>query len=277
MADYWIKLYLEILEDPKMATLPDRLWRRVIELFLLAGKFGKGGELPETRQLAWVLRISTDELEMDLMQIVNTGIIQKTSNGWNVLRFATRQAPASPAKRMKEMRERKHKEQYYEDVTLNVTDELRNVTQINRLTESEAESEADADTPPASPLLAAFINASKIPEFGPNALEHIKKMRAAGVEPEDITAAIAEMDSKGFSITSIRSVVNPAILVASKRKRSNGQNLHTNSPQICPRCHSDPCHCVVLDECPTCHVETLDNGVCPKCNQLAFEIDEGEQ
>jgi len=27
MADYWIKLYHEIIDDPKMATMPDRLWR----------------------------------------------------------------------------------------------------------------------------------------------------------------------------------------------------------------------------------------------------------
>lgn len=31
MANYWIKLYHEILDDPLMATMPDRLWRRTIE------------------------------------------------------------------------------------------------------------------------------------------------------------------------------------------------------------------------------------------------------
>lgn len=35
---YWIKLYHEILDDHKMGRLPDRLWRRVIELILLAGE-----------------------------------------------------------------------------------------------------------------------------------------------------------------------------------------------------------------------------------------------
>ena len=37
---YWIKLYHEVLDDPKMARLPDRLYRRCIEVFLLAGKSG---------------------------------------------------------------------------------------------------------------------------------------------------------------------------------------------------------------------------------------------
>lgn len=31
MADYWLKLYIEILDDPKMATLPDRVWREKVE------------------------------------------------------------------------------------------------------------------------------------------------------------------------------------------------------------------------------------------------------
>lgn len=39
-AKYWIKLYHEILHDPKMGRLPDNLWRRCIELFLLAGELG---------------------------------------------------------------------------------------------------------------------------------------------------------------------------------------------------------------------------------------------
>ena len=59
MPDYWIKLYHEILDDPKMATLPDRLWRKVIEIFLIAGKLSpdKSGQLPETNQIAWLLRM----------------------------------------------------------------------------------------------------------------------------------------------------------------------------------------------------------------------------
>ena len=41
-AKFWIKLYHEILDDPKMGRMPDRLWRRTIELFLLAGELDGG-------------------------------------------------------------------------------------------------------------------------------------------------------------------------------------------------------------------------------------------
>ena len=44
---YWIKLYHEILEDPKMGRLSDRQFRRVIELFLLAGDCEMDGQTAE--------------------------------------------------------------------------------------------------------------------------------------------------------------------------------------------------------------------------------------
>lgn len=144
MADYWIKLYHEITDDPKMATLPDRLWRRTIELFLLAGKLcaDKSGKLPDTRQLAWLLRMNTDDLQTDLDQLVATGIIQPIPNGWLVVNFQKRQSAATSTERVKQHRERKHERQYYG----NETDLKRNVTQINRLTESETETETEQNT-----------------------------------------------------------------------------------------------------------------------------------
>lgn len=141
MADYWIKLYHEIIDDPKMATLPDRLWRRTIELFLLAGKLcpDKSGELPDTRQLAWLLRMPTDDLQTDLVQLASTGILQATKTGWEVVNFNKRQSAVPGAERVKQHRERKQKQEYYEGVT----NLKRNVTQnkINRdrLTETETE------------------------------------------------------------------------------------------------------------------------------------------
>ena len=58
---FWIKLYLEILDDPKMGLLPDWLWRRAIELFLLAGENGNDGLLQPVTDLAWRLRVSTEK------------------------------------------------------------------------------------------------------------------------------------------------------------------------------------------------------------------------
>jgi DnaD/phage-associated family protein len=144
--NYWIKLYLEILDDSKMAVLPDRLWRRVTELFLLAGKFGKKGALPETIELAWLLRLTKDDLDLDMIQIAATGIICKIDTGWLVVNFTKRQAPVSEADRALKHRMNQHKDQYYghEDVTKR--DE--NVTQINRLTDTDTDTEPEPEPEP---------------------------------------------------------------------------------------------------------------------------------
>ena len=144
MADYWIKLYHEIIDDPKMATMPDRLWRRAVEMFLLAGKLDKTkkGILPDTRQLAWCLRVDSDSLQDDLEQLHGYGIIEPIAAGWIVCKFETRQAPAGAAERVRRHRELKQKTEYYgnDDVTNSYTE------QINRLTESEADSDSEKTT-----------------------------------------------------------------------------------------------------------------------------------
>ena len=58
---YWIKLYHEILDDPKMGRLPHALFRRAIEFFLMAGEYGRDGGLPALADIAWRLR--ADEIE----------------------------------------------------------------------------------------------------------------------------------------------------------------------------------------------------------------------
>lgn len=129
---YWIKLYHEVLDDPKMAMLPDRLWRRVIELFLLAGKTGKTGYLPDARQIAWCLRLPIDEVEKDLTEIERLGIIRREENGWLVVNFISRQSPLRDADRKTMQREREKKEKYYGHG--NVTEMSQNVTDTDNET-----------------------------------------------------------------------------------------------------------------------------------------------
>ena len=131
-------MYMEILDDPKMATLPDRLWRRAIELFLVAGRTNDGGNIPDTAQIAWMLRMSTDDLTMDLRQIESVGIISRTPTGWMVNNFAKRQAAVGVAERVKSFREREQHAQYTgnENVTKRYTD---TDTESDRDTEKEKE------------------------------------------------------------------------------------------------------------------------------------------
>lgn len=145
MADYWIKLYTEIIDDPKMALLPDRLWRRVVELFLLAKKANKGGELPRTREIAWLLRIDDVEgVEKDLTEIEKvTGIIIRQGDGWFVANFARRQESVSDVDRKRFSREKKQRDEYKSFMSRNVTDD---VTKRDIEAEEEKETEKREET-----------------------------------------------------------------------------------------------------------------------------------
>ncbi len=87
----WIKLYIEILDDPKMGRLPDQLWRRAIELFLIAGEFDCDGLLPPVDDIAWHLRISPEQLIETMQSLSKLEIVHETPEGWVVSHFKDRQ------------------------------------------------------------------------------------------------------------------------------------------------------------------------------------------
>jgi DnaD/phage-associated family protein len=103
---YFIKLYHEILDDPKMARLPDYLWRRVVELFLLAGDHGRDGTLPPVADMAWRLRVEENRLCENLRTLAEIGIVTETELGWMVTKFKERQAHVSNTERVRRFRER---------------------------------------------------------------------------------------------------------------------------------------------------------------------------
>jgi len=116
--NYWMKLWFDILRDPKMGMLPDRLWRRVIELFLLAGQQGEEGLLPNTSEIAWQLNKPEKAIITDLENIRKTGIVDINVDGvWYVTNFKKRNAPVDSAKRIKDFRQRERYEKGNEDVT----------------------------------------------------------------------------------------------------------------------------------------------------------------
>jgi hypothetical protein len=113
---FWIKLYLEILDDPKMGRLANHLWRRAVELFLLAGREGNDGALPPVEEMAWTLRLAADKVIEDLHGLAEVGVVHETEPGaWFVTHFKERQTSES-YDRVKRYRERYRNEQSNDDV-----------------------------------------------------------------------------------------------------------------------------------------------------------------
>jgi hypothetical protein len=134
-ATYWIKLYHEVLYDPKMARMNSDMWRRTVELFLLAGETDEDGLLPALEDMSWKLRLDPEQLETELIELQRLGIIGMVEGRYVVTKFAIRQAANSPAERMRMSRARNKREQYYgyEPVTSRNTEEIREDRDIDKI------------------------------------------------------------------------------------------------------------------------------------------------
>lgn len=116
MSMYYIKVNHDILSDPTIASMPDHLWRRYIECQLAAGIVDEEGFLPETTELAWVLRTTVPELESTLQQLMTKGLLEMREYPFEPQRyFATRfeqeqqrrKSNAQAARRMRRYRAKK--------------------------------------------------------------------------------------------------------------------------------------------------------------------------
>ena len=58
-----------------MGMMSDKLFRRTIEFFLIAGKEDRGGVLPAADDIAWILRISKKEVQKTIEDLVRLNII----------------------------------------------------------------------------------------------------------------------------------------------------------------------------------------------------------
>jgi hypothetical protein len=137
MASYvWAKVWIEILYDYKMACLSDHLWRRTIELILLAKELDPvEGYLPHIDEMAFKLRSSPEILEAELNDLAAVGIVELLQEGWFLPNFKERQGKVSGAQRVAQHRERKKRAGYYEGDTGPLRDGNEGVT--NRYTEAE--------------------------------------------------------------------------------------------------------------------------------------------
>jgi hypothetical protein len=230
MADYWAKIYIEIIDDPKMATMPDRLWRRTIELFLLAKKFNRNGHLPETKQLAWMLRMPTDELDLDLKQIALTGIIQPEPTGWFVVNFEKRQSASTSTERSRQLRKRTQANQYYNG---DATDLQRNVAQRteNRLTETETET-----APPISIYELWLDEITGLPADS-NEFETIKAFEEMKPIKEDMQAGYQWLKGHSKPPKYRSQLIGPTRTAMSIRLKNN----HTEASQIYTDVNNTPC------------------------------------
>lgn len=142
---YWIKLYHEILHDPKMMRMPEILFGRCMKFFLLAGDFDRGGEIPSVRDISWQLRIPEEEIESDLIELQKDGITASTDGIWRISKWKERQRAATGAERSAMWRQRQQVTEYMRDGPADVTfgDDRRDVSLRREETDIDKETEEE--------------------------------------------------------------------------------------------------------------------------------------
>lgn len=232
---YWIKLRIDMLDKPEVATLPDRLWRRAIELSLIAGRLDDNGRLPPVNQIAWILRVETDDMLLDLSQLERAGAVYQDQGIWYAANYERDQRPLSEAERKNLERSRKRDKH----VTQNVTEMSRSVSKSrSRLKKREDVNNANVinnDDVVVNAIIATTTTTKTDSDFfelisefknlferepDNNDITAINSMGLAGITVADLRQAAAELDEKNYLYTSALSLIEPARLVSIRRRRT---------------------------------------------------------
>jgi len=147
MSGYWLKLYTEILDDPKYFRLSDNAKLGMIELMVVARKvcnIESNGELPSIEDICFYTRRSVqwwEDVNNELIKI-DFLVLNKDNDTLIIRKFAERQAPVSDAERMRQYR---YKKNVTETVQGSLCTSYEDVTKRNVDTEAEADTETDTE------------------------------------------------------------------------------------------------------------------------------------
>lgn len=108
--NHWIKLYVEINDDPKIGLLPVNARWRFISALALAGELDDGGFIPPVNdELAYRLHTEVETLQAEMRMLAGRGLAELRMHPdgeerWFLSHFAERQAPSTPTQRAQKSR-----------------------------------------------------------------------------------------------------------------------------------------------------------------------------
>jgi len=137
---YWAKLWIEILDDPKVANMPDWLFRKFIYFVLAAKEYDQSGLLQPVNDLAWRIRATNEDVTNALGALDAIGVVRETADGWILKNFVKRQE-RDYSNTPEALRQRKHREkerdkkalQRHSDtsVSVSVSDSISNSVSVS--------------------------------------------------------------------------------------------------------------------------------------------------
>ena len=190
----WLRLYTEVLNDPKVQKLDGNSFKFWINLLCCAKEYSNDGILPDIEGIAFHLRIKEDAAQKYLEKMIESGLVEIEANTYIIHGWSTRQYESDndPTALDRKRRER---------------DRKRGVTEMSRVTSrtchgnvtpTEPEQIPDTDTekkeeaPQASPVC--------VPRFKKPTVDEVRaycQERRNRVDPQ---AFVDFYESKGWKI-----------------------------------------------------------------------------
>jgi hypothetical protein len=129
----WFRLYANILNDPKVQLLPDRLFKFWINCLAITSD--QRGYLPAPREIAFRLRLSLTEVEDDLAILMTHGLVDAvTVDGKTQLQphnwFAWQPPSYYSTERVRKWRRNKRETKRNGDVTADETNETYSTSTV---------------------------------------------------------------------------------------------------------------------------------------------------
>jgi hypothetical protein len=111
----WIKLHVQLLDDPKVAVMPDPLFRTFINLMAVAGRVDQNGKLGTSADIAYWLRKPLAEVEAQMATLEKCNVCVTKDDVWRLKNWqkfnkvAASNKPKAIRERVQKSRENKRK------------------------------------------------------------------------------------------------------------------------------------------------------------------------
>ena len=122
----WFRFYHDVIEDPKVQLLPVAMRWRWLEMLCLASRSHHRGVLPSPSEMAFLLRVTEDEVQESIEVLVAAGLFDRKGKALHPHNWEGRQFKS-------------------DDVTERSRQHRRNVARNENASASEAEAEADTE------------------------------------------------------------------------------------------------------------------------------------
>lgn len=161
----WVKMYTEMLDDPKIGRLSDAIKWRFVSLVLLAGECDQDGALISGNEpmsvtdIAWRLRVTREQCETEINPLIECGILADDTGLYFIPKFSERQGRPQSEKRAM-WRERQARLREQKETKESVTRDSP-VTNASRVEKSRVEKrEKSAAKPPTPPQIESYRKAA---------------------------------------------------------------------------------------------------------------------